>query len=127
MDIGALAMAERNLSNDLLLEMLPLAPASFFVLFALAEEEKHGYRIMQDVRELSEGTFSLGPATLYTTIKKLTEQDLIAELSSAAEDRRRTYRLTASGRRLLTAEFRRQEALLNLARSKGVVRFGGQK
>ncbi len=107
--------------------MLPLSAASFFVLFALAEEEKHGYRIMQDVRELSEETFSLGPATLYTTIKKLTEQDLISEIAGAAEDRRRTYRLTGSGRRLLTAEFRRQEALLNLARSKGVVRFGGQK
>lgn len=108
------------------LERLPLAPASFFVLFALAEEEKHGYRIMQDVRKLSEGTFSLGPATLYTTIKKLTEQDLISELSSSAEDRRRTYILTSKGRRLLDAEFRRQQALLDLARRKGLVRFGGQ-
>lgn len=120
-------MAERTRSNDLLLEMLPLAPASFFVLFALAEENKHGYRIMQDVRELSDGTFTLGPATLYTTIKKLTEQELISELSSAVEDRRRTYRLTAAGRRLLTAEFRRQEALLSLARSRGTLRLGDQK
>jgi DNA-binding PadR family transcriptional regulator len=120
-------MAATHRSDENLLEMLPLAPASFFVLFALAEEEKHGYRIMQDVRELSEGTFSLGPATLYTTIKKLTEQDLISELSSSAEDRRRTYTLTSAGKRLLGAEFQRQQALLDLARSKGLVRFGGQK
>jgi DNA-binding PadR family transcriptional regulator len=49
---------------------LPLPTASFFVLFALAEK-KHGYRIMRDIREFSDGTFSVGPATLYTTIKKL--------------------------------------------------------
>jgi DNA-binding PadR family transcriptional regulator len=116
----------KRLDGDLLLSP-PLPLASFFVLFALAEGEKHGYRIMQDVRGLSDGTFSLGPATLYTTIKKLTEQDLISELSSSAGDRRRTYTLTAAGQRLLGAEFHRQQAILNLARSKGLVRFGGQK
>jgi DNA-binding PadR family transcriptional regulator len=126
MDIGA-GMAGKNRFDEDLLGRLPLSPASFFVLFALAEGQKHGYRIMQDVRELSEGTFSLGPATLYTTIKKLTEQDLISELSSSAEDRRRNYVLTSAGWRLLSAEFHRQQALLNRARSKGLVKFGGKK
>jgi DNA-binding PadR family transcriptional regulator len=116
----------RSLDEDLL-DKLPLPTASFFVLFALAEKEKHGYRIMQDIRELSDGTFSVGPATLYTTIKKLTEQSLIAETSSAADDRRRTYALTASGKRLLGAEFQRQQALLDLARRKKLLKMGDQK
>jgi DNA-binding PadR family transcriptional regulator len=110
-----------------LLQKLPLPTASFFVLFALAEEEKHGYRIMQDIRELSEGTFSVGPATLYTTIKKLTEQGVISETSSSTDDRRRTYALTSMGKRLLGAEFHRQQALLNIARSKKLLKIGGQK
>ena len=110
-----------------LLHKLPLPTASFFVLFALAEEEKHGYRIMQDIRELSEGTFSVGPATLYTTIKKLSEQGLISETSSSIDDRRRTYALTSMGKRLLGAEFHRQQALLNIARSKKLLNIGGQK
>jgi DNA-binding PadR family transcriptional regulator len=120
-------MANTPELDGYLVEKLPLPTASFFVLFALAEEEKHGYRIMQDIRELSDGTFSVGPATLYTTIKKLTEQGLISETSSSIEDRRRTYALTSTGKRLLSAEFHRQQALLNLARSKKLLKIGGQK
>lgn len=120
-------MSNKALFDENLLEKLPLPTASFFVLFALAEEEKHGYRIMQDIRELSEGTFSVGPATLYTTIKKLTEQGLITETSSTIEDRRRTYALTSTGKRLLGAEFQRQQALLNLARRKKLLKIGDQK
>ncbi len=116
----------REFDEDLL-ENLPVPTASFFVLFALAEEEKHGYRIMQDIRELSGGTFSVGPATLYTTIKKLCDQGLISETSTSTEDRRRTYALTRSGRRLLGAEFHRQQQLLDLARRKRVLRIGEQK
>src|SRR5882672_5032121 len=120
-------MAKDHHFDDDLLENLPLPTASFFVLFALAEEAKHGYRVMQDIRGLSEGTFSVGPATLYTTIKKLSDQGLISETSDATEDRRRTYALTAAGRRLLGAEFRRQQALLDLARSKKILRIGERK
>jgi DNA-binding PadR family transcriptional regulator len=116
----------RQFDEDLL-ENLPVPTASFFVLFALAEEEKHGYRIMQDIRELSGGTFSVGPATLYTTIKKLVDQGLISETSTSTEDRRRTYALTRAGRRLLGAEFHRQQQLLDLARRKRVLRIGEQK
>ncbi len=113
--------------DDDLLENLPLPTASFFVLFALAEGEKHGYRIMQDIRELSGGTFSAGPATLYTTIKKLSDQGLIGETSNSTESRRRTYALTPAGRRLLDAEFLRQQHLLDLARRKKLLRIGEQK
>ena len=120
-------MARTQQFNDDLLESLPLSPASFFVLFALAEGEKHGYRIMQDIRELSGGTFSVGPATLYTTIKKLSDQSLITETSSPSEDRRRTYALTPAGKRLLGAEFHRQQQLLDLARRKKVLKIGDQR
>lgn len=117
---------ERPFDDDLL-ENLPLPTASFFVLFALAEGEKHGYRIMQDIRELSSGTFSVGPATLYTTIKKLCDQGLIRETSDSGEDRRRTYALAPAGRRLLGAEFQRQQQLLDLARRKRILKIGEQK
>jgi len=117
---------ERQFDDDLL-ENLPLPTAQFFVLFALAEGEKHGYRIMQDIRGLSSGTFSAGPATLYTTIKKLSDQGLIRETSGSTEDRRRTYVLTPFGKRLLGAEFQRQQQLLDLARRKKLLRIGEQK
>jgi DNA-binding PadR family transcriptional regulator len=120
-------MAKEHQSEDDLLENLPLPTASFFVLFALAEGEKHGYRIMQDIRELSAGTFSVGPATLYTTIKKLSDQGLISEVSGSSKNRRRTYVLSTSGKRLLGAEFRRQQQLLDLARRKRILKIGEQK
>ncbi|MBT9330033.1 PadR family transcriptional regulator [Paracidobacterium acidisoli] len=114
--------------DDDLLENLPLPTASFFVLFALADADKHGYRIMQDIRELSGGTVSLGPATLYTTIRKLSDQGLISETSeSSGDERRRIYALTSGGRRLLGAEFHRQQQLLDLARRMKVLKIGEQK
>jgi DNA-binding PadR family transcriptional regulator len=120
-------MTREDPFDDDLLDSLPLSSPSFFVLFALAEGEKHGYRIMLDIRELSAGTFSMGPATLYTTIKKLSDKGLIRETSPPAEHRRRTYALTPPGKRLLGAEFDRQQRLLDLARKKKLLRIGGQK
>ena len=119
-----------HMTRELPTENGPLAPlptALFFVLFALADADKHGYRIMQDIRELSGGTVDVGPATLYTTIKKLSDQGLISETSEWAEDRRRTYSLTSDGRRLLRAEFRRQEQLLARARKMKVLKIGEEK
>lgn len=118
------ATTDAGLSENGLLEMLPLPTASFFVLFALADEDKHGYRIMQEIGVLSGGSVAVGPATLYTTIKKLSDQGLITETTEWAEDRRRIYTLTASGRRLLGAEFRRQEQVLARARKMKVLRIG---
>jgi DNA-binding PadR family transcriptional regulator len=96
---------------------LPLTPAVFFTLFALASGEKHGYAIMQEVRKLSDETFRMGPATLYTTLQRLLDVDLIVEVATdkGSDARRRNYRLTRSGRVLLDAELARLDAVLRKA------------
>lgn len=83
---------------------VPLTPAVFFTLFALAAGPKHGYAIMQETRTLSDGSFRMGPATLYTTVQRLLEAELIAEVTTPAntDSRRRTYRLTTQGARFST-------------------------
>jgi DNA-binding PadR family transcriptional regulator len=98
--------------------LAPLSPVVFFVLFALADGEKHGYLIMQEVSVLSDHKLRMGPATLYTTIQRLVDQLLVEETDKEAGDRRRYYRLTDSGQELLRAELDRQAAVLRLARSK---------
>ena len=96
----------------------PLTPAVFFTLFALAGGEKHGYAIMQETQKLSDGSFRMGPATLYTTLQRLLDLDLVAEAAGDETDsRRRNYRLTKSGRALLDAELGRVEALLRKAKA----------
>jgi DNA-binding PadR family transcriptional regulator len=96
----------------------PLTPAVFFTLFALLGGEKHGYAIMQETRQLSDGSFRMGPATLYTTLQRLLDLDLVAEVGADESDsRRRNYRLTKSGRALLEAELGRVEALIRKAKT----------
>lgn len=112
--------------KDTLNALLPLAPSSFFVLFALADGERHGYKIMQDVKVLSEGRLQMGPATLYATIQKLSGLGFIEEIDSQSNARRRTYRLTHDGKRLLDAELSRQRNVLLLAKKKKIFQFGGQ-
>ncbi len=75
---------------DTILRLLPLSPAVFFCLFALADGAKHGYAIMQETTTLSGGKFRMGAGTLYSTIQRLVELDLIEEM--AADDRRRYYK-----------------------------------
>ncbi|MGA3098236.1 MAG: PadR family transcriptional regulator [Bryobacteraceae bacterium] len=98
---------------------LPLTPAVFFTLLALAGGEKHGYAIMQETRNLSDGSVRMGPATLYTTIQRLLEQDFVEEVSGdrEADSRRRYYRLTRGGRALVDMELERVEALVKRARA----------
>ncbi len=98
---------------------LPLTPAVFFTLLALAGGEKHGYAIMQETRNLSDGSVRMGPATLYTTIQRLLEQDFVEEVSGdrEADSRRRYYRLTRGGRALVEMELERVEALVKRARA----------
>jgi DNA-binding PadR family transcriptional regulator len=98
---------------------LPLTPAVFFTLLALAGGEKHGYAIMQETRNLSDGSVLMGPATLYTTIQRLLEQDFVEEVSGdrEADSRRRYYRLTRGGRALVDLELERVEALVKRARA----------
>lgn len=102
---------------------LPLKPNWFHVLLCLADEEQHGYGIMQEVLARTGGKVRLWPATLYGTLKRLMDSELIEESetrpSAELDDaRRRYYRLTALGRAVLEAESRRLEDLVRVIRSK---------
>ena len=113
---------KNDLPNDVM-RLLPLTPAVFFILFALADGDKHGYAIMQETTKLSEGRFRMGPGTLYTTIQRLLELSLIEEVwdvidGDKRESRRRYYRLTRQGRALLDLEINRMGAVLRLAGEK---------
>jgi DNA-binding PadR family transcriptional regulator len=99
---------------------------SSFILFALANGEKHGYAIMQEVAVLSDNKFRMGPATLYTTIQRLLELSLIEEVGTGeAGHRRRYYRLTRIGRSVFKAELSRMSAVLRLAQRHKLVPEGG--
>lgn len=98
-------------------DILPLSPQVLHILLALAEGELHGYGIMQEVEQRTNGTVKLGPGTLYGAIRRLREDGLIEE-RPAADERRRNYRLTAFGRRVARAEVERLEALYASAKAK---------
>ena len=97
----------------------PLAPAAFLILFALATGDKHGYAIMQEARKISDDTFQIGPATLYTTIQRLLDSDRIREVPGPrdGDTRRKYYRLTAAGKSALTAELARMEAMVRKSKA----------
>jgi DNA-binding PadR family transcriptional regulator len=104
-------------------DFLPLKPHWFHVLLSLADQAQHGYGIMQEVLERTGGKVRLWPATLYGTLKRLTEEDLIEESLAHRgrehdDPRRRYYRLTALGRRVLHAESERLEELVRILHSK---------
>lgn len=106
--------------------LLPMTPAVFYVLFSLADGERHGYAIMQESLKLSNGEFRMGPGTLYTTLQRLLDLKLIEEVAAAAtrdqrESRRRYYRVTGTGRVLLEAELVRLDSVVRLARRKKLV------
>ena len=110
-------------------QLLPLTPAVFFILLALADGEKHGYAIMRDVSSLSENKVRMGPGTLYTSIQRLLDLSHIEETEgmgtpSEHEGRRRYYRLTRTGRAVLAAEVSRMESVVLLARQKKLVPKG---
>ena len=111
--------------NDAL-ELLPLPPVTFHILLILAEGERHGYGIIQDVLAYTEGAMRIQPGTLYRSIQRMLEQGLIAERSTRPaigedDERRRYYRITARGRAVALAEARRLERSLVLARRNGLV------
>ena len=109
-------------TNDLPPEvqrLLPLTPAVFYTLLALAEADRHGYAIMQHSKLLSGGNFRMGPGTLYATIQRLLDLALIEEIPEPAgtengDTRRRYYRLSRNGKSLLE---------LDLDRMRSAVRF----
>jgi DNA-binding PadR family transcriptional regulator len=109
-------------AHDPIHELLPLTPAVFYILFALAEGEKHGYAIMKEVQNVSGGQFTMGPGTLYTTVQRLLELGLIEETATRpdSERRRRCYRLSGTGRKTLEAELSRMEWLLRSAQRRNL-------
>ena len=107
--------------------LLPLPTAVFHILIALADRDRHGYSIMQDVAARTDGKVQLSAGTLYSSIRRMLEQGVIEELAdspdpSSTDERRRYYSLTRFGRRVAAAEVERLNALLLQARATGLVR-----
>ena len=106
--------------------LLPLSPAIFHILLALADDDRHGYGIMQEVKIRTEGRVKLGPGTLYGAIKRLLEKGVIEETEERTDpelndERRRYYRLTDFGQRVLQAEVERMGRLVKQAQAKQVL------
>src|SRR5215471_10394594 len=106
--------------------LLPLPPATFHILMALAEEDRHGYAIIQDVAMRTGGELKLSAGTLYRSIQRMLEQGLIVEprerpAPSEDDERRRYYRITPFGETVARAEARRLTQLVKLARASGFV------
>jgi DNA-binding PadR family transcriptional regulator len=96
----------------------PLSASGFHILLALADGERHGYAIAKEIDDATQGAVSLGPATLYRTIKQFLADGWIAEVDGAGDDRRRVYRLTPRGRRVAQVEAERLEAVVQVARER---------
>ena len=101
---------------------LPLTPTVFAILLALADGEKHGYAIMKEAALPAGGGISLGPGTLYGTLDRLIRDALVEETGLTDDARRRYYRLTNLGHRVLAAETSRLAASLRTARSRTAAR-----
>ena len=103
--------------------LLPLPPATFHILLALAAGDRHGYGIIQDVETRTDGALRLSPGTLYRTIQRLLEQGLIVEPKRRPDPqddpRRRYYRITPYGTAAARAESRRLTQLVRLAKGVG--------
>ena len=104
---------------------LPLPAAVFHILVALADRDRHGYSIMQDVAARTDGKVQLSAGTLYSSIRRMLEQGLIQELAASpdpesTDERRRYYRLTKLGRRVASAEVERLSSLVSQARATGL-------
>ncbi len=102
---------------------VPLSPAAFHILIALADGNKHGYAIMKDVAAFTAGEVQLNPGTLYTTIKRLLEDDLIREVDAPRDEessdaRRRYYALTPNGRETARTEMERLRSMIRRASSR---------
>ncbi len=109
--------------------ILPLTPAVFNILLALADGEKHGYAIMLEVEANTQGTVKMGPGTLYGSIKRMLAGGLIEEAGERPDEliddqRRRYYRLSDLGRRVLRLEAERLEQQVSIARRKQILGLG---
>ena len=114
---------KRNELPDEVMRLLPLTPAVFFILFALADGEKHGYAILKEVARRTDDKVRLSVGTLYGNLARLERTGLIAESRRRPEiglddERRRYFQLTDLGRRVAVAEAERMEEALVQARAK---------
>lgn len=105
--------------------LLPLPPVTFHILMALADGDRHGYAIIQDVEARTDGDLRLGAGTLYRSIHRMLEQGVIVESGrrparALDDERRRYYRLTPFGTAVARAETRRLTQLVRLARARGL-------
>ena len=119
-------MPRRTPTDDDVHGFLPLPTAVFHILVALADRDRHGYSIMQDVGARTDGTVVLSAGTLYTAIRRMLEQGLIEELRESpdpesGDERRRYYRLTQFGRDVALAEARRLSSMLEQARATKLI------
>ena len=106
--------------------MLPLTPAVLHILLALADGERHGYSIMREVTQRTGGQVKMGPGTLYGSIKRMLADGLIEEADERPDpalddERRRYYRLTNFGLRVMRVEVQRLQQIVRLAQSKQVM------
>ncbi len=106
--------------------LLPLPTAVFHILVALADRDRHGYSIMQDVAARTDGKVRLSAGTLYSSIRRMLEQGLVEELRdspdpASQDERRRYYRLTKLGRQAAVADAKRLSDLLSQARATGLI------
>jgi DNA-binding PadR family transcriptional regulator len=107
-------------------ELIPLTPAVFHILLALSDGQKHGYAIMQEVVSISAGQVKMGPGTLYGSIKRMLTLGLIEEADEAIDrelddERRRYYRITLFGERVLKAEAYRLSQVMRALESKHIL------
>lgn len=104
----------------------PLTPAVFYILLALATGEKHGYGIMKQVREDSNGAVKMGNGTMYGSLKRMLAADLVADAGDRVDprmddERRRYYRLTERGQQALKAEMARYARTVSLLRERNLL------
>ena len=119
-------MPRRTSPDDDVESFLPLPTAVFHILVALADRDRHGYSIMQDVGARTDGKVVLSAGTLYTAIRRMLEQGLIEELRDSpdpesGDERRRYYGLTQFGRDVAVAEARRLSSMLEHARATKLI------
>ncbi len=122
-------------------QMLPLTPVVLNILIALADQERHGYGIGVEVRERTGGKMRLGPGTLYGSLKRMVDGGLVEEVEKSGRhaeeepdgaprrydaERRRYYRLTGFGKRVLAADLVRLQRVVSTAQQKGVMPPSGR-
>ena len=105
--------------------LLPLPPATFHILLAVAHDDRHGYAIIQDIEQRTGGELRLSAGTLYRSIQRMLEQGLLSETTERPapehdDERRRYYRITPFGAAAARAEARRMAGLVDMARAQGL-------